>query len=49
MRPRLASWNGYDLLVSAPGDWEERPFSQLTAELDQAWIRAKRQTMDPSP
>jgi ribonuclease P protein component len=43
---RLAEWPGTDILISVPGAWARRPYAALTGDLEQAWARGKRRTME---
>jgi ribonuclease P protein component len=43
---RLAEWPGSDILISVPGAWARRPYAALAADLEQAWARGKRRTME---
>jgi ribonuclease P protein component len=43
---RLAEWPGSDILISVPGAWARRPYAVLAGDLEQAWARGKRRTME---
>jgi ribonuclease P protein component len=43
---RLVEWPGADILISVPGTWSRRPYAALAGDLEQAWARGKRRTME---
>jgi ribonuclease P protein component len=46
---RLMEWPGADILISIPAAWTSRPYADLVLDLEQAWARGKRRTMETLP
>jgi ribonuclease P protein component len=46
---RLVDWPGADILISVPGAWASRAYQDLVDDLEWAWARGKRRTMEPLP
>ena len=47
--PGLGEWPGTDILIAVPGAWVCRPFKEIVDELERAFARGKRRTMELQP